>query len=65
MYAVAITALAVVEMPVVYAECGRIYCAGDFLIYDLLGRDVTRLNGSLQGIYVVRTADSAQKVVVK
>ena len=64
-YAVAITALAVVEMPVVYAECGRIYCAGDFRIYDLLGRDVTRLNGSLQGIYVVKTADSAQKVVVK
>ncbi|MDY4850393.1 MAG: hypothetical protein SO182_04045 [Paludibacteraceae bacterium] len=64
-YAVAITALAVVEMPVVYAECGRIYCAGDFRIYDLLGRDVIRLNGSLQGIYIVKTADSAQKVVVK
>ena len=44
---------------------GRIYGADDIRIYDLLGRDVTRLNGSWQGIYVVTTADSAQKVVVK
>ncbi|MDY4850392.1 MAG: InlB B-repeat-containing protein [Paludibacteraceae bacterium] len=59
------TALETVTASPVYAERGRIYCAGDFRIYDLLGRDVTRLNGSLQGIYVVKTADSAQKVVVK
>ena len=64
-YEVAITALAVVEMPVVYTERGRIVCEGDFRIYDLLGRDVTRLNGSLKGVYVVKTADSAVKVVVK
>ena len=59
------TALETVTASPVYTERGRIYCAGDFRIYDLLGRDVTRLNGSLQGIYVVTTANSAQKVVVK
>ncbi|MCI7338198.1 MAG: hypothetical protein MSH41_06390 [Bacteroidales bacterium] len=32
-----------------YVEPGRIVCEGDFRIYDLLGRDVTRLNGSLCG----------------
>ncbi len=59
------TALETVMAASIYAESGRIVCEGDFRIYDLLGRDVTRLNGSLQGIYVVKTADSAQKVVVK
>ena len=48
-----------------YVEPGRIVCNGEFRIYDLLGRDVTRLNGSLQGVYVVKTANAAQKVVVK
>ena len=48
-----------------YVEPGRIVCEGEFRIYDLLGRDVTRLNGSLSGVYVVKTANAAQKVVVK
>ncbi len=48
-----------------YVEPGRIVCEGEFRIYDLLGRDVTRLNGSLHGVYVVKTANAAQKVVVK
>ena len=48
-----------------YVEPGRIVCEGEFRIYDLLGRDVTRLNGSLNGVYVVKTANTAQKVVVK
>ena len=48
-----------------YVEPGRIVCEGEFRIYNLLGRDVTRLNGSLQGVYVVKTANAAQKVVVK
>ena len=48
-----------------YTESGRIVCDGEFRIYDLLGRDVTHLNGSLCGVYVVKTADTAQKVVVK
>ena len=48
-----------------YVEPGRIVCEGEYRIYDLLGRDVTCLNGSLCGVYVVKTADAAQKVIVK
>ncbi|MCI7337577.1 MAG: hypothetical protein MSH41_03115, partial [Bacteroidales bacterium] len=54
-----------IQMPAIYAHQGRIYGAEGARIYDLLGRDVTRLNGSLSGVYVVKTADAAQKVVVK
>ena len=49
----------------VYAIDGRIVCAVEFRIYDLLGRDVTRENGSLHGIYVVKSDEMAIKVVVK
>ena len=49
----------------IYTTAGRIVCAGEFRIYDLLGRDVTRLNGSLQGVYVVKTDNAAVKVVVR
>ena len=59
------TAMEAVTAPQIYAVDGRIVCNGEFRIYDLLGRDVTRLNGSLQGVYVVKTADAAQKVIVK
>ena len=48
-----------------YVEPGCIVCDGEFRIYDLLGRDVTHLNGSLCGVYVVKTARAAQKVIVK
>ena len=54
-----------IELANIYTQTGRIVCEGEFRIYDLLGRDVTRLNGSLCGVYVVKTADSAVKVVVK
>ena len=59
------TALETVTLSPVYAVDGRIVCEGEFRIYDLLGRDVTRLNGSLCGVYVVKTANAAVKVVVK
>ena len=59
------TAINTITCDELRTDNGRIYGADDIRIYDLLGRDVTRLNGSLQGIYVVKTADSAQKVVVK
>ena len=59
------TAIETVTAPQIYAVDGRIVCDGEFRIYDLLGRDVTRLNGSLCGVYVVKTADAAQKVVVR
>ena len=48
-----------------YSENGRIVCAGEFTIYDLLGRDVTRMNGQLNGVYVVKVGDKAQKVIVR
>ena len=59
------TALETVTLSPVYAVDGRIVCNDEFRIYDLLGRDVTRLNGSLCGVYVVKTANAAVKVVVR
>ncbi len=59
------TPLSQVEIEGLYTTAGRIVCEGDFQIFDLLGRNVTRLNGSLCGIYVVKCGDKAQKVVVK
>ena len=54
-----------IELAGLYTQAGRIVCEGEFRIYDLLGRDVTRLNGSLSGVYVVKTANAAVKVVVR
>ncbi|MDY4512871.1 MAG: leucine-rich repeat domain-containing protein [Paludibacteraceae bacterium] len=54
-----------IELADLYTQAGRIVCNGEFRIYDLLGRDVTRLNGSLCGVYVVKTANAAVKVVVR
>ena len=54
-----------VQTPAIYAHQGRIYGAEGARIYDLLGRDVTRRNGSLCGVYVVKTANAAVKVVVR
>ena len=59
------TAINTVTCDELRTDNGHIYGADDIRIYDLLGRDVTRLNGSLCGVYVVKTANSAQKVVVK
>ena len=59
------TAINTVTYDELRTDNGRIYGADDIRIYDMLGRDVTRLNGSLYGVYVVKTANSAQKVVVK
>ncbi|MGM9746327.1 MAG: hypothetical protein ACI30H_05160 [Paludibacteraceae bacterium] len=58
----AITSAAVAGL---YTQAGRIVCEGEFRIYDLLGRDVTRLNGSLCGVYVVKVGEATQKVLVK
>lgn len=59
------TALTQMSLAQVYTEHGRVVCVSDFRIYDLLGRDVTRQNGSLNGIYIVKTSETTQKVVVK
>lgn len=57
-------ALTVTTISGLYTEHGRIVCDGEFQIFDLLGRNITRLNGQLNGIYIVKVGDKAQKVVV-
>lgn len=59
------TALETVEMAAIYAKNGRIFCSDDCRIYDLLGRDVTALNGSFSGIYIVKNGEKAIKIVAK
>lgn len=49
----------------VYTNNGTIYAAGEFQIFSVSGRNVTELNGQLNGIYVVKTAKGIQKVAVK
>ena len=59
------TSLQSAETVAIYTENGRIVCEQDFRIYDLFGHDVTRMNGSLNGVYIVKFGEKAQKVVVK
>ncbi len=59
------TPLAQVEIEGLYTTAGRIICDGEFQIFDLLGRNVTRQNGSLNGVYIVKVGEKAQKMVVK
>lgn len=59
------SALDQVELGTIEVRDGRVYCASDFRIYDMLGRDVTRLNGHLNGVYVVKVGDKAAKIVVR
>ncbi len=47
------------------AKEGRVYCSGDFRIYDLAGRDVTKANGSLKGVYIVKADGFAGKIAVR
>lgn len=50
----------------IYVEQRRIVCNTPFTVYDMLGRDVTRQNGSLHdGVYVVKAENTTQKVVLK
>ena len=48
----------------IYAKEGTIYCDEEFTIYNLAGVDVTSLNGSLQGVYLVVTANGNKQVSV-
>ncbi len=49
----------------IYTANGHIYCEGEFRIFDLFGHDVSGKNGSLMGVYVVRTKNGVEKVIVK
>jgi uncharacterized protein (TIGR02145 family) len=56
------TALQTAESVELCTENGRIVCNGNFRIYDLLGRDVTQLNGQLNGVYLVKIGIKTQKI---
>ncbi len=57
-------ALETAEYVAIYTENGRIVCDGEFQIFDLLGRNVTCWNGQLDGVYIVKVGDKAQKIIV-
>ena len=48
----------------IYAKEGTIYSEVEFEIYDLAGVNVTKLNGSLQGVYIVKTAEGNRLISV-
>ena len=48
----------------IYAKDGTIYCDEEFTIYNLAGVNVTSLNGSLQGVYLVVTTNGNKQVSV-
>lgn len=50
----------------IFAKDGRIFCeAEEFSIYDLIGRNVTKLNGRLKGIYIVKADNKTQKIILQ
>jgi hypothetical protein len=49
----------------IYAKEGTIYCDEEFKIYTISGLDITILNGSLQGIYVVKTEKGNKLICVR
>ncbi len=59
------TALDNPEMANIYATNGRIENIGTARIYTVTGLDVTSLNGSLNGVYIVKVGDKAHKIAVK
>ena len=59
------TALVQTEIDGLYTTDGRVVCNGEFRIFTVTGIDVTSMNGQLNGVYVVKTDDAVQKVVVR
>ena len=57
------TALEDAVIPSLRVVDGAVVCDEPYTIYDISGRDVTNQNGTLQGVYIVRTAKGAVKVV--
>lgn len=54
-----------VKMADIRVSNGRVSSDEDFRIYNLVGVDVTPQNGSLKGVYVVKTNGKAQKIVIR
>lgn len=59
-----VTAVERVEMPSYSIADGRVICEEEFRIYDVVGRDVTQLNGSLRGIYILKAGKATTKIIV-
>ena len=59
------TALQNVEMAEIYAENGTIYGAEGMQIFTITGQNVTEMNGQLNGVYIVKVGNAAQKIVVR
>ena len=53
-----------VSAVMIYAKEGTVYSEVEFEIYDLAGVNVTKLNGSLQGVYIVKTSECNRLVSV-
>ena len=50
----------------IFVQNGMIVMDGEYQIYTITGQNVTGMNGSLEnGIYIVKSLDSAVKVIVK
>ena len=60
-----VTALATAQTLDLRTENGRIICEQEFQIFTITGQNVTEMNGSLCGVYIVKVGEKAQKVVVK
>ena len=48
----------------VYAKDHTIYCEEPFQIYTVTGLEVTHLNGALEGVYIVKTAEDNRLISV-
>ena len=59
------TALQDAEMAEIYAENGTIYGAEGMQIFTITGQNVTEMNGQLNGVYIVKIGNAAQKIVVR
>ena len=64
-FKVASTALQNVEMAEIYAENGTIYGAEGMQIFTITGQNVTEMNGQLNGVYIVKIGNAAQKIIVR
>ena len=49
----------------IYANNGTVYCNAPFEIYNLVGQNVTAQNGTLNGVFIVKTANMVKTVLVK
>ncbi len=49
----------------IYANNGTVYCNAPFEIYNLVGQNVTSQNGTLNGVFIVKTANMVKTVLVK